>query len=159
MENERDPAAHSRVPFVSEAGEGVPVPAAAAGTGVIAQGEDGPGRQVEQQAVAAALPAEGEQIAAGGKTVEETGPGAQRGPDRAVGPVAGLQGHPVGRAGPAEADPKEAGIAVKWQAQVLAALRTLLQTEGPSRSQRCRRIYWLTFALTRYSPPVTPPNR
>ena len=137
METEGDPAEISRVPFRSEAGEGVPVPAAAAGTGVVAQGEDGPGRQVEQQPVAAAPPAEGEQIAAGGEAAEETGAGAQGGPDRAVGPAAGLQGHPVRRAGTAKADPEEAGIAIKGQAQVLAALRPFLQTEGPSRGQRC----------------------
>lgn len=137
METEGDPAEISRVPFRSEAGEGVPVPAAAAGTGVVAQGEDGPGRQVEQQPVAAAPPAEGEQIAAGSEAAEETGACAQGRPDRAVGPVAGLQGHPVRRTGITEADPEEAGVAVKGQAQILAALRPFLQTEGPSRGQRC----------------------
>ena len=109
----------------------------------MALGDPGPGGKQEHQARARRASAQGEEIwtrRQAGKKGLAAGPQLPGGLNAAP-PV--LQRHAV----PGTA----AGYAHPDQTQVPAEDRTVDQGRGTG--------YWLTFALTRYWPSVTPPNR
>ena len=126
---------------------------------VITNGDIGLRRQAQQQAGPAASPVQRQEIHAGRDGVKHRRAGAQHRPGGLPATPPTGQGHPVTGAGPGEAHPTATYALAAADAQVMARLPLLLQAEGPAVGQLEWGLYWLTFALTRYSPATTPPNK
>ena len=136
---------------------GKPPPAPLTGVGVKAALHIGTGGQMDPQVLPPLGTAEGEQIVPRSQESEIDLLAAQQ----AVGSLmaAGMtyQPHPAPRAAGAAQHPQGAQGIPLGEAQVLLRLIVVPQAEGDSSSQPAG--YWFILALTRYSPPVTPPNR
>ena len=91
----------------------------------------------------------------------EKGKGYLPGAEQAVGPLlaagAADQPKPSAGTGAAAQHPQGAQGILGRKAQVLSSSVSTPQAEGSTLSQRAG--YWVSFAFTRYSPLVTPPNR
>lgn len=136
---------------------GEPPPAPLSGMGMKAAFHIGTRRQVYPQVLPPLGTAEGEQIVARRQKSKIDFPTIQQTVCAFVAAGVTYQPHPVPELAAATQYPHSAQGILWGKTQVLFCLIITPQAEGSSRSQPAG--YWFILALTRYSPPVTPPNR
>lgn len=136
-----------------------PVPPAAAGGRVVAQGNLSARRQAEQQADTCPASAKGKKVCAGRQGGEKHLAAGTQLPGGLEAALPVLQRHAVPGTAARYTHPDQTQLPAEGETEVLLRLSAAGQTEDWTVLQRGGTGYWLTFALTRYSPSVTPPNR
>ena len=136
-----------------------PVPPAAAGGRVVAQGNLSARRQAEQQADTCPASAKGKKVCAGRQGGEKHLAAGTQLPGGLEAALPVLQRHAVPGTAARYTHPDQTQLPAEGETEILLCLSAASQTEDWTVLQRGGTGYWLTFALTRYSPSVTPPNR
>ena len=146
------------LPTVEEIVPDIPPPAAAALVQTAEKLHIAAGGQPHQQRQAVFPSAQSQNIVSWRQKAEEHLPPAQYSAPAVTAP-AGPQNHGVPRTEVLQDQTDAAQAASVVQAQGNIRLSTLTEAEAAGRLDAPVRLYCSNLALTRYSPPVTPPNR